>query len=238
MHPCSFIQHQLIFFYFFRDANIHYDIQYYDMKLLFLMTALNANIRIKVRDDHHGLTYLAEILDLIINEQSDTHGDTKQLNDQKVDLLVEVMKVLFNITVRNDVCVATEEEEETQFRRLAVVLHDILLCRTTNKDKQIELYANAINLLTNVPRACYSELVIPINPDADNSVSEKAPSNANGGRIFDGNDVSAIDVLLDFLKYRLDNIQVCIFHITSIALVILYHFISTTNVSIESAQPK
>lgn len=174
------------------------------------MTALNANIRIKVRDDHHGLTYLAEILDLIINERSDTHCDKKHLNGQKVDLLVEVMKVLFNITVRNDVCVATEEEEETQFRRLAVVLHDILLCRTTSKEKQNELCANAINLLTNVPGACYSELVTPSNLDVDNSVcGETAPANVNGGKIFDGNDVSAIDVLLDFLKYRLDNIQVC-----------------------------
>lgn len=193
-----------------RDANVPYELQYFDMKLLFLITALNPDVRTKVRDDYHGLTYLVEILDLIIKERSDLNRESKQLNDRQVDLLIEIMKVLFNITVRNETSVATEEEEEIQFRRLAVVLHDLLLCRALTREKQIELCSNTINLLTNIPTACYSELVIPVHLHTETSSTSTLTHNLNDISLFDGHDVTAIEILLEFLKCRLENIQVSI----------------------------
>lgn len=205
-----------------RDHNIEFELQYFDMKLLFLITALNPNVRTKVRDDYHGLTYLVETLDLIIKEHVDGSGVDNLLTDHQVDLLGEILKVLFNITVRSETSVATEEEEEIQFRRLAVVLHDLLLCRATTKEKQIELCSNTVNLLTNVPTACYSELVIPMHLDANdpNTAGISVSSNDSAGSIaaaaativinsncFEGSDVTALDVLLEFLKCRLENIQ-------------------------------
>lgn len=38
------------------------------MQLLFLITALNPNIRNKINDDLHGLTYLIETLDLLMKD--------------------------------------------------------------------------------------------------------------------------------------------------------------------------
>lgn len=205
-----------------RDHNIEFELQYFDMKLLFLITALNPNVRTKVRDDYHGLTYLVETLDLIIKEHVDGSGVENLLTDHQVDLLGEILKVLFNITVRSETSVATEEEEEIQFRRLAVVLHDLLLCRATTKEKQIELCSNTVNLLTNVPTACYSELVIPMHLDVNdpNAVGMSTSSNDAAGtavaaaativtnsNCFEGSDVTALDVLLEFLKCRLENIQ-------------------------------
>lgn len=64
----------LTFFHFRREQMTEYEIYYFDMKLLFLITALNANVRTKVRDDYHGLTYLVETLDLIMKS-----NDTKEL---------------------------------------------------------------------------------------------------------------------------------------------------------------
>lgn len=58
----------------YKEQMIEYEIYYFDMKLLFLITALNPNVRTKVRDDYHGLTYLVETLDLIIKS-----NDTKEL---------------------------------------------------------------------------------------------------------------------------------------------------------------
>lgn len=171
------------------------------MKLLFLITALNPNVRTKVRDDFHGLTYLVETLDLIIKERVEINGQDT-LPDRQVDLLGEILKVLFNITVRSETSVATEEEEEIQFRRLAVVLHDLLLCRTTTKEKQMELCSNAVNLLTNIPTACYSELVIPLHMENE---STAAPTTAH---VFEGSDVTVLDILLEFLKTRLESLQV------------------------------
>lgn len=196
----------------YRDHSIEFELQYFDMKLLFLITALNPNVRTKVRDDYHGLTYLVETLDLIIKDGCSVADN--QLTDRQVDLLGEILKVLFNITVRSETSVATEEEEEIQFRRLAVVLHDLLLCRATSKEKQIELCSNTVNLLTNVPTACYSELVIPIHLDASagtsaasNDVGIAAASTIINSNCFEGSDVTALDVLLEFLKCRLENIQ-------------------------------
>lgn len=192
----------------YKDADVPYDIQYFDMKLLFLITGLNPDVRTKIRDDHHGLTYLVEILDLIIKEQSnkssEKSGTNCQLNESQINLLNEIMRVLFNITVRNETTVATEEEEEEeiQFRRLAVVLHDLLLCNGNSKEKQMELYSNTINLLTNVPTACYSELTTPIHGVDDSDTS------TNGTHIFEGYDVTTLNILLDYLQWRLENIQV------------------------------
>lgn len=163
------------------------------MKLLFIITGLNPNVRTKVRDDFHGLTYLVETLDLIMRDQRRQN----YLPDKHIDLLCEILKVLFNITVRNETSVATEEEEEIQFRRLSVVLHDLLLCKSYNKDKQIELCSNTINLLTNVPTACFSELIVNLHDD-----------NVPHIKVFEKHDMTAIDVLIAFLKGRLDNVQV------------------------------
>lgn len=38
------------------------------MKLLFLLTAINCDIRAKVRDQLHGLVYLVETLDLFMSQ--------------------------------------------------------------------------------------------------------------------------------------------------------------------------
>lgn len=166
------------------------------MKLLFIITGLNPNIRPKVRDDFHGLTYLVETLDLIMREKR-----TQQyfLPEKQIDLLCEILKVLFNITYRNETAVATEEEEEIQFRRLAVVLHDLLLCKSYNKEKQMDLCSNTVNLLTNIPTACFSELILPFHENDE----EKCTVN------FDSHNVMAVDILLKFLKSRLDTTQVC-----------------------------
>lgn len=179
------------------------------MKLLFLITALNPDVRTKVRDDHHGLTYLVEILDLIIKERTNTSDNTESynLNDNQINLLNEIMRVLFNITVRNETSVATEEEEEIQFRRLSVVLHDLLLCIAISKEKQLELYTNTINLLTNVPTACYSELTTPMHV-VGNSAASTSIASINSTHIFEGYDMTSLNILLDHLQGRLEHIQV------------------------------
>lgn len=38
------------------------------MKLLFLITALYPEIRYKIRDEYHGMTYLTDTINLIVNE--------------------------------------------------------------------------------------------------------------------------------------------------------------------------
>ncbi|XP_046395436.1 synembryn-A [Ischnura elegans] len=107
----------------YRDPDLPHDIKYFDMKMLFLITALCADVRPHLKEELHGLTYLMETLDLIVKEAVGTGHDSAStrenseeviqdhhhqissgsqhptLSDSQVDLACEVLKVLFNLTV-------------------------------------------------------------------------------------------------------------------------------------------
>uniref|UniRef100_A0A336MUZ0 CSON001671 protein n=1 Tax=Culicoides sonorensis TaxID=179676 RepID=A0A336MUZ0_CULSO len=171
----------------YKEQMTEYEIYFFDMKLLFLITALNTDVRTKVRDDYHGLTYLVETLDVIMKS-----NDTKELFDKEVDLINEVLKVLFNLTVRNPTTVSTEEEEESQFNRLAIVIHELILYRTRSKEKLNELRTNIINLLTSIPTACYCELIVQV------------PDEASNVKHYEGYNMEAVDILIDYLKEKFE----------------------------------
>nr|XP_019538873.2 synembryn [Aedes albopictus] len=171
----------------YKDGNVCYDIRYFDMKLLFLLTAINCDIRAKVREEQHGLVYLVETLDLFMGQAA----EEKEFSDKDVELINEVLKVLFNLTVRTPLDAIPEEEEANQFHRLAIVVHDLFFYRTLNRDKIISLQSNIVNLLTSVPVSCYGELLTPLNPD-DRDSKTVVP--------FEGKNVFVLHVLVEFLR--------------------------------------
>lgn len=180
-----------------KTENVAYELQYFDMKLLFIITGTNADARPKLRDDYYGLVYLTELLEMIIQELGAVAlaaGQPLRLADKQVDLVCEILKVLFNITFRTETSVATEEEEAVHMRRLAMGMHDLLRCSALNRDKQTELCVHVVNLLTNVPTECYGELVLRIGEPRPHAGPETA---------FEGYDVTVLDVLLAFLRQRL-----------------------------------
>lgn len=81
---------------------------------------------------------------------SDTYsGDTifskllvSCLQDDQVTLACEVLKTLFNLTVKSREQPSAEEKEaeDARFLHLASVLHDFLLCETHSCDKRCELH--------------------------------------------------------------------------------------------------
>ena len=58
-----------------------------------------------------------------------------------------------------------------------------------------------VNLLTNVPLDCYEELLTPLNEDDDDIGLENKEAE------YDGKNMEAILVLLDFLYRRLDKVD-------------------------------
>lgn len=52
----------------YREPGVPASIKLFDMKLLFLITALCPEIRPKLKEELHGLIYLTETLDLILKE--------------------------------------------------------------------------------------------------------------------------------------------------------------------------
>uniref|UniRef100_A0A182X0H7 Synembryn n=1 Tax=Anopheles quadriannulatus TaxID=34691 RepID=A0A182X0H7_ANOQN len=181
----------------YKEAPYGYDIKYFDMKLLFLLTAINCDIRAKVRDQLHGLVYLVETLDLFMSQAA----IFKEFSDKDLDLINEVLKVLFNLTVRSTDNLVPEEEEATQFHRLVTVLHDLFFYRTLNRDKIVLLHSNIVNLLTSVPVSCYVELVSSLHSKLD-SASTPGSDGLDPSTVvpFEANNVYVLHVLVEFLR--------------------------------------
>lgn len=204
----------------YKEPDLPHEVKFFDMRMLFLLTALCADIRPKLRNELHGLTYLVEILDLILKSCSERQGSapgfhhrsfrrgnlgrgaTKKdenpcLEDNEVALACEVLKILFNLTVHVDKN-NLDEEEEAHFLRLVSILHDILICPTQTTEKREELQSHTVNLLTNMPPDCYEELLTP--------QTEVAGSDDELGKDYeyDGHNMEAIVAMLDFLINRLD----------------------------------
>lgn len=177
----------------YKDPELKFDIKFFDMRMLFLLTALCADTRPKIRFDLHGFTYLIEVIDLILRD-----ADARQtgLTDQEVDLCAEILKILFNLTVmvdRHNI----DEEEEAHMMRLVCVLRDLLLCDPLSKDKKEEIQSHTVNLLINMPRDCYEELLAPMSEGDISGLENKEVE-------YDGKNMEAIVVLLNFLYDRFD----------------------------------
>lgn len=177
----------------YKDPALKFEIKFFDMRMLFLLTALCSETRPMIRYELHGFTYLMEVVDLTLR---DAEARNTGLVDQEVDLVCEILKILFNLTVTVDKN-TLDEEEEGHFMRLVSVLRDLLMIKTLSKDRQEELTSHTVNLLTNIPRDCYEELLIPLNEVDIEGVENKEVE-------YDGRNMEAIIVLLNFLYNRLD----------------------------------
>lgn len=182
-----------------RDENVKYDIQFFDMKLLFLITALNTSTRTRVRDELNGIVYLTELIDVIVQEKASELP--VWFEDRDIDLICEILKVLFNLTSLSDD--NNDNEDELQFCRLAGVLRTALLrAKTTNREKRQEFLSNVVNLITSLPNSCLIELA----PRCQLLLLQGPTGGDGGGQTveFENHDVSALDTLLEFLRVRLD----------------------------------
>lgn len=203
----------------YRDPEIPSEVKYFDMRLLFIITALCSEVRPQLKEEFHGLTYLMETLDLILKEASGEEHPYQRgaacsdmnvtLSDDHVGLACEILKVLYNLTLPPGRGVApleyVDEEDEAHFLRLVSILHDLLMCETVTSEKQIELHKHIVNLLVVIPTNCFEELMTPIQPHSDNSCY----SYVAGVQEFknfecDGKNMQAIALLLRFLDYQLD----------------------------------
>lgn len=174
----------------YKDHHVEYDVKFYDMKLLFLITALTPNVRTKVRDDYHGLVYLVETLDLMMKNAS---NGSKTFDQQEINLINEILKVLCNIIATSPATVETEEDDEQHLHRLSIVLHDLLLFEGKSSEDTEELYLKIINLLVYIPVACFIELVPQIM---------EPPGTEN----YESFNMHSINIFLRLLKLRLSKI--------------------------------
>lgn len=117
-----------------------------------------------------------------------------------MNLACEILKVLFNLYVNSNFTITNDEEEETHYLRLVIILHDMLLTSTHSPTNRGELDVHIIGLLTALPSRYLKELYTPITDDQELSKEME----------YEGHNMEAVYILLASLKNRLNNPQVII----------------------------
>jgi hypothetical protein len=214
-----------------RTSHSRINIMLFNLRILFLLTALNKDLRSKLREKLQVITYLIEIIDQIMKERLNegiaqlsselasfsAYGDhTSQnttttidfcyLKSIDIDLINEILKILYNLTIditsNNASCLplgqtfcvrtANNEEDEAHLMHLVSVLRDLITCRLEDEHDMIKstqklkiLHSNIVNLLTNMPNICYEELMAPsLSSDNNNTNGSNGYSNGPSNNLF------------------------------------------------------
>ncbi|XP_075972783.1 ric8 guanine nucleotide exchange factor A [Anticarsia gemmatalis] len=179
------------------------DIMLFDLKLLFILTALRDDIQIKIRDELHGMEHLTNCLGDILSEASMCNGDEassssgliegahhRLLEHNQQAIVCEILKTQFNL-IRSGLDEPANKTEEAMYLKLMPLLMSLLNAHTTSEGKLMELRSNIANLLTSVPPMFYPHLTPLLGKD---EIAEY---------VYDGHNVGAIHALITLLQYKL-----------------------------------
>ncbi|CAH1159707.1 unnamed protein product [Phaedon cochleariae] len=178
----------------YENEKIPDEVRFFDMKLFFLITALSSDAR---SDMKSMFDLLVNLLVEELREAADNHFEHEDLPplylmDTQVDLVNEILKALFNITVGTD---ESDAEVLVSCYSLVEVLRSYLLICSNNLEKTWALRNNVINLLTNMPDETYKALLLPVHE------GHRVPNNL----VFEDYNMTAIYEILMFLKAKFND---------------------------------
>lgn len=81
----------------YRKSSFPHDIQFFDLRLLFLLTALRTDVRQQLFQELRGVYLLTDALELTLGMSPD-ENPPELLPPQETERAMEILKVLFNIT--------------------------------------------------------------------------------------------------------------------------------------------
>ncbi|XP_022234112.1 synembryn [Drosophila obscura] len=172
-------------------------LEYYDMKLLFLLTALEPAARTRLQIDLNGLTYMTKWLDDKLAEPS--------CSEEQLNIICELLKVMFNVTSAPD---KSPNEYEIQSLHLTGVLRELLLrFGKMATDKERSVVTHAINLLTNISSSCLIELTLKCGNAEEQPKAVEGEGAAKAPKCcalcFEKRNVRCLTVLLNYLRQAL-----------------------------------
>lgn len=115
-----------------------------------------------------------------------------------MDIICEILKILFNLTVTRGV-VEFDDTEQQQFIEIATLSRKLLIIPTETNEKRSQLISHTVNLLTNLPVRSFDPLIVPVEK------GKKIPNNLQ----YEGHDMTAIHTILQALKKIFSNKSVC-----------------------------
>lgn len=166
------------------ERRLPHEVQFFDLRLLFLLTALRRDVRQQLFKELRGVPLLTDALELTLGG---TEGPPGCLPAPETERAMELLKVLFNITfdsVKRDV----DEEDAALYRRLGTLLRHCVMVAEAG-DRTEEFHGHSVNLLGNLPLNCLDVLLaLELKP---------------GSLEFLGVNMDVICALLSFLEKRL-----------------------------------
>ncbi|XP_001608293.2 synembryn [Nasonia vitripennis] len=167
----------------YNENNCH-DTKLFDVRIIFLVTALNISTRNFVCTELHGDIQLIKMLENVLQYYS---MDNREIKDNDATLTCEILKALFNLFYQpKDL---TTEEMEI-YEKLVFILRN--LCFNNSKQHKENLISNTVNLLTVIPKNCYSNLIVQL------------PNNQQDIILYEDVDMSTINILIIFLNNKLE----------------------------------
>ncbi|KAJ8253583.1 hypothetical protein COCON_G00201950 [Conger conger] len=168
--------------------------QFYDLRLLFLLTALRAELRAQLQKER-GVSLLTAALEQSLEVQWGEGYEvlrdpaTPPVSKEVSQRVMEMLKTLFNITY-NTRRQEPNEEEAALYRRLAAVLRHCLLLCCDGEERTEELQGHTVNVLSALPLQCLDVLL---------SVHLSGSSHE-----WEGVNMDCVHALLLFMQKRLD----------------------------------
>ncbi|XP_007947503.1 synembryn-A [Orycteropus afer afer] len=164
-----------------------HDVQFFDLRLLFLLTALRTDVRHELFQELQGVRLLTHALELTLGAGPE-ESPPERLPTQDTERAMEILKVLFNITF-DSVKREVNEEDAALYRHLGTLLRHCVMVSAAG-DRTEEFHGHAVNLLGNLPLECLDVLL--------------AAELHAGSLEFMGVNMDVIHALLGFLERRLD----------------------------------
>ncbi|XP_070762990.1 chaperone Ric-8B isoform X2 [Enoplosus armatus] len=171
----------------------HHEVGLFTLRLLFLLSALRADVRGVLRRELHAVRLLTEALEHTLDvhwvgpyEAARPDPQALPMPAEDNERAMEALKALFNLTLSE----AGGEEDDHQFRLIAAILRHLLMLKTETEEKTEEAHSHAINLLNNLPVSCLDKLIdVPVQ---------------GGLEKYGGKNMDAVQVLVDFMEKRID----------------------------------
>ncbi|KAJ3596754.1 hypothetical protein NHX12_003156 [Muraenolepis orangiensis] len=171
-----------------------HEVGLFSLRLLFLLTALRPDVRGGLQTEVNAVRLLTEVLERTLHvswvgpyEAAAPEPGASPISVEDNERVMEALKALFNLTLT---ATGEEEGQQQQFRQMVGILRHLLVLRTETEETSEEAHSHAVNLLSNLPAACLDVLVeVPVQ---------------GGQAQYQGNNMEAIQVLLEFLEKRID----------------------------------
>ncbi|KAM5184099.1 chaperone Ric-8A-like [Callospermophilus lateralis] len=109
----------------YSKKNFPHDVQFFDLRLLFLLTALRTDVRQQLFQELHGVHLLTHTLELTLG-MTPEESPPDLLPPQETERAMEILKVLFNITF-DSIKREVDEEDTALYQYLGTLLRHCVM---------------------------------------------------------------------------------------------------------------